>query len=225
MNDIHPTAIIEPTVIMGDRNKVLPYSILRGPLELGDDNVIGPHAVLGSDPADTRERNRDTRNLHVSIGNRNIIREFVSIQKPCYLEATRVASDCFIMQGASISHDVLIEDRVVITATVVVGGLSQILAGANLAMGCTIHQHTVVGHYSIVATGAPAIKNVRPFSRFIPGENVSVNEYAVKKFGFAALADQIRQYVLADENPRDPALAAIVAIYEDRHIASGRRQY
>ena len=47
-------------------------------------------------------------------------------------------------------------------------------------MACTINQYTVIGQYSIVATNAACMKNVKPFSRYIPGKPLSVNYYAIK---------------------------------------------
>lgn len=225
MNSIHPTAVIGPEVRLGKNNRILPYSVLTGPLDIGDDNIIGPHVVLGSDGADTRAPRHDSSKSAIRIGSRNIIREFTAIQKPCYRDLTLIGNDVFIMQGASLSHDVILEDKVVVTAMVVLAGITRILEGANLGMGCTVNQYCVIGQYSIVATGAAAMKNVKPFSRYIPGKPLTVNEYAIKKFGFADFADEIRRYVLQGAAPRSEWLSVIVDRYRRLAQESGKGEY
>ena len=118
------------------------------------------------------------------------------------------------MQSVHVPHDATLEDQVVLTPMVVLGGLARVLKGANLAMGCTVHQYITIGQYSIVATGAAAIRNVKPFSRYIPGKPISVNEYAIQKYGFAEHAEEIRAYVLAGTRPSAAVVVDIVDHFE-----------
>jgi UDP-N-acetylglucosamine acyltransferase len=90
-------------------------------------------------------------------------------------------------------------------------------------MGCTVHQYITIGQYSIVATGAAALKNVKPFSRYIPGKPVSVNEYAIRKFGYSEHEDEIRAYVLEGVHPRSEAIGSIVDHFE-ANLRDGKRE-
>lgn len=198
MNEIHPTALIGPDVIFGEGNKILPYTIIEGPVRIGNNNIIGPHAAIGVPATDTKHVDYNYENSFVSIGNNNIIREFSLIEQPCYEEKTIIGNDVFIMQGVHLSHDIHLQDKTVITNTSVLAGIVKVLEGANIAMACTINQYTVIGQYSIVATNAACMKNVRPFSRYIPGKPISVNYYAIKKFGFEDYKKEIEEYVLND---------------------------
>ncbi len=225
MNRIHPTVIIEGDVRLGSGNVLLAYSILQGPLEIGDDNVIGPYAVIGSPGQDTRNPYYDCSSKRVVIGSANIIREHVAVQKPCYEELTVIGSRVHLMHGAHVPHDAWIEDHAVLTPGVAMGGLARVLAGANLGLGCTVHQRSVIGQYSLVAMGAAVTKNIRPFSRYIPDKPVEVNAYAVAKFGLQAYTDEIRRYVQDGVPPASSPIAEIVAHYEQLHLASERRQY
>lgn len=225
MNEIHPTAIIGERVKLGKNNVIYPNTIIYGPTEIGDDNLIGPNVVIGTLGQDTRNPRYDSSDCRIVIGNRNIIREFTAIQKPCYESLTILGDDIFLMQGVHIPHDAQISDKVVITPMCVLGGITKILEGANLAMGCTINQYSVVGHYSIVATGAAVMKNVKPFSRYVPNKPITVNEYAIKKFGFEDYADEIRNYVLNDVLPGSKRILEIVDEFNGKHIKSGRSLY
>ena len=225
MNRIHPTVIIEGDVEIGENNEILPYTILIGPLKIGNNNIIGPHVVIGSPGQDTRNPRYDSSNKFISIGNDNIIREFTAIQKPCYEEITKIGNNVYLMQSVHIPHDAIISDYVVITPMVVLAGLTRILTGANLALGVTVSQYVVVGHYSIAASGATVLKNIKPFSRHIPGKPISVNEYAIKKYNLNDYFNEINDYVMEDILPKSKVINDIIIEYTLLHDKSGIKQY
>ncbi len=225
MNNIHQTAIIDTNVQLGENNLIYPNTIIYGPTTIGDDNIIGPNVVIGMPGQDTRNPRYDSSNCQIVIGNRNIIREFTAIQKPCYESLTALGDDIFLMQGVHIPHDAQISNKVVITPMCVLAGIVKILEGANLALGCTVTQNSVIGHYSIVAMGAAVLKNIKPFSRYIPGKSTSVNEYAIKKFGFQEYFNEIYDYVMNDVPPKSKIILDMVDEFNSKHINSGRPLY
>jgi UDP-N-acetylglucosamine acyltransferase len=224
-NTIHPTAIIDERVILGKNNVIHPHTILYGPTEIGDDNIIGPNVVIGMPGQDTRNPRYDSTNAFIKIGSRNIIREFTSIQKPCYEDITLLGNDIFLMQGVHIPHDAQLSDKVVITPMCVLAGITRILEGANLGMGSTINQYAIVGQYSIVATSAAVMKNVKPFSRYIPNKPISVNTYAIKKYGFESYVGEIEAYVMDNVMPGSDMIATMIREFDQKHIKSGRELY
>ena len=221
MNKIDPTVIIDGDVQLGDNNIIYPNTIIYGPTKIGDDNKIGPNVVIGMPGQDTRNPRYDSSNCKIVIGNRNIIREFTSIQKPCYESLTVLGNDIFLMQSVHIPHDAQISDKVVITPMCVLAGITKILEGANLALGCNVTQYSVIGHYSIAAMGASVMKNIKPFSRYIPNKPVTVNEYAINKFGFQKYIAEISEYVLNDVPPKSNILLDIVNEFNEKHVESG----
>lgn len=224
-NQIHSTAIIDDRVTLGDNNVIHPYTVIYGPTEIGNDNIIGPHVVIGSPGQDTRNPRYDSSDARIKIGDRNIIREFTAVQKPCYEDLTYIGNDVFLMQSVHIPHDAHIYDKVVITPMCVLAGITRILEGANLGMGCTINQYNIIGQYSIVATGAAAMKNIKPFSRYIPGKPISVNTYAINKYGFTEHEDEINAYVLDAVYPKSKRVLDIVRKFEMMHQSSGKKLY
>jgi UDP-N-acetylglucosamine acyltransferase len=108
---------------------------------------------------------------------------------------------------------------------VVLAGITRIMEYANLGMGCSIHQYNVIGPYSIVATGAAIIKNVKPFLKYIPGKPISVNKYAIDKFGFGEYIDEISAYVIDGKIPTSEKIGGVVERYRKYHIDSGRSEY
>ena len=224
-NTIHPTAIIQGNVIIGEGNEIGPYSVIYGPLTIGDRNWLGPHVTIGTPGQDTRNPRYDSSNSRIEIGSDNIIREYTAIQKPCYRDVTRIGNRVFIMQSVHVPHDAIIQDDVVITPMVVMGGIVNILQGANLGVGCSVHQYSVVGHYSIVAMGSALAKNVRPFSKYVPRKSASVNDYAIKKYGFEEVREEIIAYVMDIIQPTDARLIKIVDEFERVSAQSGRDIY
>lgn len=224
-NRIHPTAILEGDVQLGQGNEIGAYSVIIGPVRIGNNNLIGPHVTIGTPGQDTRNPRHDASNALIEIGDDCIIREYTGIQKPCYGNVTRLGNRVFLMQSVHIPHDADIQDDVVITPMVALGGISKVLKGANLALGVTVHQYSVIGHFSIAAMGAAVTKNIKPFARFIPNQPLSVNTYAIQKFGFENEAGQIEAYVLRDERPTTPRLIEITEEFEALHQTSGRACY
>lgn len=210
MNSIHPTAIIGKNVILGDNNTIGAYALIEGNTLIGNNNHIGPHTAIGVEPTDTKHIDFSFGTPKLVIGDNNIIREFCVVEQPCYEAESRIGKNVFLMQGVHLSHDNVLKDHVVITNQCVVGGIAKILDGADLGMGCTINQYSIIGHYSIVATGAPCMKNVKPFSRYIPNKPISVNTYAVKKYGFTEYLEEITAYVIEDVMPTSNRIKSII---------------
>lgn len=224
-NIIHPTAIIGDDVELGSGNEIGAYSIIYGPTIVGNNNIISPHVTIGTPGQDTRNPRYDSSNCKIEIGNNNIIREYTAIQKPCYRDLTKIGSDVYIMQSVHVPHDALICDKVVITPMVVLGGIVRLLTGANLAVGCSVHQYSVIGHYSIVGMGSALTRNIKPFSKFIARMPLSVNDYAIEKFGFEDIKEEIYAYVLDGVDPVTPKLKLIVEEFNVLHAESGRKLF
>ena len=224
-NKIHHSVVIEGDVELGDGNEVGPNTVLYGPLSIGDGNYIAPNVTIGTPGQDTRNPRYDCSGSHIIIGSRNIIREYSAIQKPCYRDVTDIGNDVFIMQSVHIPHDAVIHDQVVIAPMVAFGGIVHVLRGANVGIGCSAHQYSVIGHYSIVGMGASLLKNLRPFARYVPGKPLSVNHYAIKKFGFSDFSGEIERYVIKGEVPVTPLLRDIVDEFNTLSDESNRDCY
>ena len=224
-NEIHQTVIIEGDVKLGTGNKILPNCVIYGPVEIGDNNIIGPNVVIGTPGQDTRNRYYDSSKCRIKIGNRNIIREFSAIQKPCYEDITLIGDDVFIMQSVHIPHDAHLYNKVVVTPMTVLAGIAKILEGANLAIGCSVNQRVVVGQYSIAAAGSAVMKNIKPFSRYIPNKPISINKYAISKYGFQEYEAEIEDYVLRNVRPTSAKLIAIIDKFDKWVVKYGLATY
>jgi len=224
-NEIHPTAVVDGDVVLGSGNVIGAYSVLEGPLTIGDDNWIGPHAVIGTRGDEIWQRRYDTSGKRVEIGSRCTIREHTTVHKPCYGEATVLGDDVYLMPGSYAAHDTHLHDGAILAQNTAIGGVSQVLEKGYLAIGAVLHQHAVIGHYAIVGAAAAAVRCVRPFSRFVPGQPTTVNAYAIERHGFGELREEIERWVLERIPPTSDRLAAMAAEYERLRDAGGRGEY
>lgn len=168
MNRIHPSAFIGPGVEFGDRNVVGPHAVVLGPAFIGDDNYIAPSAVIGA-PGEMYGSHHPAAwdgelvGGGIHIGDRNVIREQVSIQAPHESE-TRIGNDCYLMTKSHLPHDGVLEDGVVVACAVLIGGHGRIGSGSNLGLGAVLHQHLVVGPGAMVGMGSVVTKAIPPFA-------------------------------------------------------------
>ncbi len=224
-NEVHPTAMLSGDIEMGEGNAIGPYSVLTGPLRIGSGNQVGPLACIGTPGDEIWQRRYDAEGKLVEIGDDCTIREHVTIHKPVYGDATRIGRHVFLMHGSYVAHDAVVADRAILAQNAAIGGVSRVLEGAYVAMGAVVHQRAVIGHYAIVGAAAAAVRDLRPFSRFIPGRPTTVNVYAIDRYGLEEHRDEIVRYVEEGRAPESERIGAMVTEYETLHAASGRGQY
>jgi len=225
MNQIHSSSIIDSNVILGENNQILENVIIKGPTKIGDNNIIGPNVVIGSPGQDTRNPRYDSSNCYIEIGDNNIIREFTAIQKPCYRDITKIGNNVFIMQSVHIPHDAILHDNVIVTPMCVFGGIVTLLEGANIGMGVSIHQFSVIGHYTMIAMGAAVVKNIRPYTLYVNGKKPKVNLYVVKKYNLLDHLDEITKYVTEGVIPKNDKILSYADEFEKLHRESKRTLY
>ena len=161
-NRVHPTAILGPFVEMGDDNTIGPYCTIMNGTRIGNGNYFEAHCSVGS-PAEKHGFMRTDDPVRVTqrvvIGDRNIIREFTTINAGTKGN-TRMGNDCVMLRGSHLSHDSILEDKVTVSCNVLIGGESHIMQGANLGLGCILHQYSVVGSWAMVGMGAVCTKSL-----------------------------------------------------------------
>jgi UDP-N-acetylglucosamine acyltransferase len=167
MNKIHPTAVIDSTVVLGSGNTIGPYAVILGNVQIGNDNWIGPHVVIGT-PAQMRGGphpatwDGDASIASIEIGNCNVIREFATIHSGT-VEVTQIGDDCYFMTQAHVPHDAQIEDGVTLSNSAQLGGHTIIQKGANIGLGVVVHQRSLIGTRAMVGMGSVVTKAIPPF--------------------------------------------------------------
>ena len=110
--EIGPYAVIGANVVIGAGTRVGPHAVIKGPTIIGADCHIFQFASVGEDPQDLKFDGEDSR---LEVGDRNRIREFVTINRGTSGGGglTRIGDDNLIMAYVHIAHDCLIGNNTV----------------------------------------------------------------------------------------------------------------
>lgn len=160
--EIGPFCVIGPKAKIGRNSKLMNNVTILGDVTLGEDNVVSPGAVLGGAPQDLSYRGTNTK---VVIGDRNVIRECVTVNRATEKEDgfTRVGSDCYLMGNLHIAHDCVIGDRVVIGHGSMLGGHVHVEHHAILSGGTGITHYAAIGCYAFVGAASRVLQDIAPY--------------------------------------------------------------
>lgn len=164
-NNIHPTAIIEDGVSIGQGNYIGPFCIIRVGTTIGDNNRFESHCCIGSSAEHRDYMREETMGCGVTIGDNNIFREYVTINRGTFRE-TQIGNNIIMLRGSHLGHDVIVEDKVTLSCNVLIGGESYIMEGVNMGLGAICHQYSILGAYSMIGMGGIVTKS----SSILPGE-------------------------------------------------------
>jgi len=159
---VGPFSIIGADVEIGAGTTVAPNVMISGSCTIGEGNRIHPFASIGDAPQDMKYAGEPTR---VEIGDRNVIREYVTINRGTLADRalTTVGSDNLLMAYCHIAHDCVIGDRTVFANGASLGGHVYIGDHAILGGFVMIHQFCRVGAHSFCAMGSAVAKDVLPY--------------------------------------------------------------
>ncbi len=205
MTKIHPTSIVDPSavladsaelgaycvigpeVVIGERTVLHDHVVIKCLTTVGDDNELFPFSVIGADPQDMKFQGERAT---CTIGNRNKIREHVTIHRGTAGGGgvTRVGDNNLIMVAAHVAHDSTIGSEIVIANQVMIAGHVRIQDGANIGGGAGVHHFATIGRCSFVGGLARIAKDVPPFMivEGNPAEVRAINAIAMVRRGYSA---------------------------------------
>jgi UDP-N-acetylglucosamine acyltransferase len=185
-NQIHPTAFIGEDVILGENNYIGPNCYIVGDTSIGNGNRFEAFCSIGTIGEDYHN---DVKKSDLFIGNNNIFREFTTVNVGT-LRSTIVSSNIKMLRGSHVGHDAIIDNDVVISCNVLIGGFSMVYKGANLGLGAIVHQMTKIGHYAMVGMGAIVTKssNIEPGGIYFgnPAKYVRDNQIGLERHNISA---------------------------------------
>ncbi|HAT2049175.1 TPA: acyl-ACP--UDP-N-acetylglucosamine O-acyltransferase [Legionella pneumophila] len=205
-NQIHPTAIISVDARI-ERDVVIgPYSIIEGNVRIGQGTVIGSHvsikswteigecnqietgAIIGAAPQDLKFTGEKST---VFIGNNNIIREYVTINRGTAGGGgeTRVGNHNLIMTSVHVAHDVQMGNNNIIANAVAIGGHVVIDDWVTIGALCGIHQFVQLGRMSMIGAQSKITKDVLPYTLVSgnPPKRFGINVERLRRNGYSSL--------------------------------------
>jgi UDP-N-acetylglucosamine acyltransferase len=203
---IHPGAVVHENAIIGDNVEICSYAIIgdnveigngtiveahvniQGPTKIGSNNHIFSFASIGTDPQDISYEIGQESNLE--IGDDNIIREFVTINRGTQKQdsITRVGSKNMLMSYVHIAHDCIVGDNVIMSNNSSLAGHVVLSDYAILGGFTLVKQFTHIGCHTYTAMGCQINKDVPPYMivSHHPTRVTSINTEGLKRRGFSA---------------------------------------
>ena len=199
--DVHPTATVHPTAILekgvvvgpyavigpevkiGEKTKIGPYCTIHRWTTIGKENVIHQGASIAAAPQDIKYKGEKGE---VIIGDKNVIREFVTIHLPSGEGGkTTIGNENFIMVHAHIPHNCTIGNQTVIGGYVGLAGYTEIQDQVIIGGLAGIHQFVRIGRMTMVGAQSKVLKDVPPFMIVDgnPAQVRSVNSIGMSRRG------------------------------------------
>jgi UDP-N-acetylglucosamine acyltransferase len=200
---VHPTAVIDALVELGEGVEVGPYAVIGPNVRIGAGTQIGPHvvierdtefgrdcrvhagAVLGGDPQDLKYAGEPAR---LVIGDRTVIRECVTLNRGTSARGlTQIGSDCLIMAYAHVAHDCRLGDHVILSNGVNMGGHCELGDWVIVGGLTAVHQFVQIGAHAFVGGSSAVRKDVPPFVKAAgdPLRLFGLNSVGLQRRGFS----------------------------------------
>ncbi len=164
---IHPTvaigsnAVIEDNTRIGAGTVIGDFVVVKKGTTIGKNNRIHTGACLGTEPQDYHFKGETS---YCSIGDNNIIREYVTISRATGRGRKTIIGDGnFIMTYVHIAHNAVIGDDTVIASGTQIGGHVTVGDRATLGGLVGVHQKCRIGAYAMVGAKSYVNKDVPPY--------------------------------------------------------------
>lgn len=136
-NQIHPTALIHPNVILGEGNK------------------IGPYCIIGF-PAEWKGKENEGK---VLIGNNNTFTGLVTIDSGAEGN-TIIGDNCYFMKHSHAGHDTVIGNTVTVSCGAKIGGHTVIANHSVIGLNAVIHQKQKIAEGCMIGAQAMVTKKL-----------------------------------------------------------------
>ena len=204
MENIHPTAVVEPGASIGADVVIGPYCciganaalgdgvelhshvVVAGRTKIGAGTRIYPFASIGHPPQDLKYKGEPSA---LEIGCNNVIREHVTMNPGTEGGGmiTRVGDNCLFMVGSHVAHDCLIGNHVIMANNATLGGHVQIGDYAILGGLAAVHQFVRIGHHAMIGGMSGVEQDVIPYGS-VMGDRArlsGLNIVGLKRRGFS----------------------------------------
>lgn len=176
---IDRTAIVSPKAELGKGVTIGPFTVIGENAKIGDNTMVGPYCwidwteigkgneifqgvIIGNPPQDLKY---DGRESLCTIGDGNIIREYVTIHRASGPEGnTRIGNRNYLMAYSHVAHNCCIGDMVILANAANLAGYVKVEDGAVVSGLVPVHQFVRIGCYSIVGGGFRVPKDIVPYA-------------------------------------------------------------
>ncbi len=179
MRKIHPTAIVSPKAELGEDVEVGPFSIIGDDVQIGRGTVIGPHVqidrwtIIGEECQiffgctlgnPSKDRKYGGWRSYARIGDRNVLREYVSISRATTEDgATVIGDENLLMNWVNIAHDTVVGSRTIMANFATLAGHVVIEDDTRLGAHAAVHQFVRIGKMALAGACSKIVQDIPPF--------------------------------------------------------------
>ncbi len=184
--EIGPYSVVGDNVFIGKGTKVGSHVVIEPYVTIGRDCHIYQYAAIGAVPQSLKFEGEKT---HTKIGDRTIIREFVTIHRGTGFGGgvTSVGEENFLMAYTHIAHDCRTGRNVVMANNATLAGHITIDDYATVGGLVAIHQFVRVGEHAFIGGKSAVVKDIPPYV-IAAGDRASLrglNSVGLKRHGFS----------------------------------------
>ncbi len=201
-SNIHSTAIIHPSAVLGNGVSIGPNSVVGAGVRIGAFTEIGSNALI--EPGVTLGGN--CRIFHgaalggppqianfkdvpssVEIGDGSVVREYVTIHRGGKENSvTRVGKNCMLMAYSHVGHDCEVGDNVILVNYAGLSGHATVGEHAFISGFAGVHQFVRIGKHAMVGGSMIVRQDVLPYSLIggPPPRLVGLNSVGLRRRGF-----------------------------------------
>lgn len=159
--EIGPYAVVEGSVRIGARTRVLAHAILTGETTLGEGNVVHYGAVIGHEPQDVAYAGGASR---LVVGDGNVFREYCQVHRGTKPGSeTRIGDRGYFMNASHVAHNCRIGDDCVVAGGALLAGYVEMGDRAFVSGNCTVHQFVRIGRLAFLRGISRTSRDVPPF--------------------------------------------------------------
>jgi UDP-N-acetylglucosamine acyltransferase len=179
---VGPNCIIEEHVRVGAGTRLYQNVFLTGWTHIGEACVLHPNVIVGHEPQDVKYKGERS---YCRVGNRNILRENVTIHRGTMAESeTVVGDDCFFLAGSHVGHNCRVGNRVTLINETALGGHVQVGDGVTMGGNSGIHQFVRIGTLAMLAACGRYMQDVVPYALCEPGGKIiGMNRVGLRRAG------------------------------------------
>lgn len=205
MIEVDKLAVVHPDAEIGDNCVIGPFCTVAANTKIGANTklrshvVVEPYTTIGADcdvfPYVTLGmQSQDLKHVpdtitYTEIGDRNIIREFVSVHSGTEEgSSTTIGDDCALLAHSHVAHNCHVGNKVVMSHGATLGGHVIIGDHANIGGLSAIHQFCHVGKAGMIAGMAKATQDVLPFTIAdgVPARMRVINKVGMERAGYSS---------------------------------------
>jgi UDP-N-acetylglucosamine acyltransferase len=238
---LHRTAIVHPGAELGENVEIGPYCIVGEHVSIGARTILHAHVIvngwttIGEDchlypfstvGAASQDRKYIGERAYTRIGDRTVLREYVSIQRATgHDELTAVGDDCHLLAYVHIAHNCILGNGIVMSNLAQLAGHVTVGDAVTIGGQTGVHQFTRIGRHAMLGGMSKCIKDVPPF--FLvegnPCEPYGLNSVGLRRAGFTVdERNEIKRFYKLLYNPKLNVSQAIEAMKEQVTTDPGR---